>query len=442
MKNLVKLVFGFIAISLIVISCDKVDNSSSPDENINTELSPFDGTIRNGDNDISTTGVVEVKDNEFIFITEYGSLNGSVNLVDDDVTYYEVSITEGSGDGIFENTGDLQGEMYSDYLSINGTSTSEQTINISGALTVDEANAQWEAERTKAQIIFTNLESCYATITLNGETLGPLQTHWREGGYCNTPYQQVLEFPQDADNKTSTLFCNEITLKMLDNSYKTFNICDIACFVVDKENSYNYTVSWDNGETTSGIVEPLAGGHKKYICLSNDGSECEYNDEDTHLIEIDSINIDYSNSVLPSGDENLLPYIDIDVFKITPSIVSGNEFSKITIGDNYTPNTPDGHSDTKIVLYIRNCIANGTYKIDYWNESTSDVAIYFYFGSNGIPFSSMNLPASGTAIVSDYDSFSKTCKITFIDVNISINQTMANYNIIFSGVIDGTFTTE
>lgn len=52
--------------------------------------------------------------------------------------------------------------------------------------------------------------------------------HWREGGYCNTPYQDVIEAPKDVDDRSSSLPCRDLTLGMLDGSYEAFTICDIA----------------------------------------------------------------------------------------------------------------------------------------------------------------------------------------------------------------------
>lgn len=442
--------FAFIILlPFLFTSCDKDSSSSSSSQNKSVELSAFDGFIKNGNNDIPSTGVVEISNSKFTFMNEYGSLNGTVNLIqDDDATYYEATVEEGNGDGIFENTGGLQGEIYNNYISITGTSTSGQTINIDGSLmTVEESNAQWEADRTKASIVFTNLESCHATITLNNETIGPLQTHWREGGYCNTPYDAVLQFPRDVDNQSSYLSCHDLTLDMLDGSTKTFNICDIAYFIVDKENSYNYTVSWDNGETTSGSISPLTGGQKKFVCLTNSGEECEYEEEEeeeeTLLISSVSINIDYANSFLPTGDENRPPYIDQKVYKIVPTTLNnGDAASIVVIGDRYSPTTPDGQSDTKIKMYIRHGIANGTYTIENWDGTSSPIAVEVDFGSNGIPYSSTHYTTSGEVSVSNYDPVSKTCTFTFTAVNVVMSGGQVTYNMKFSGEVIGTFVTE
>ncbi len=345
MKNLSKLLFGLIAIMFIATSCSKDENDENPEpdpiiENSATELSSFDGITRIGNNEIPSDGIIEVEDDNFTFINELGALTGSVSLITDEIdgiSYYEVSIIQATG--FFDGAVDFSGEMYSNYVNIIGTSNAGENISIQGELmTVEEANAAWESERTKSQIIFTNLESCDAYITINDETLGPLHTHWREGGYCNTPYQDALEFPKNADNKSSSLDCRNLTLKMLDGSYETFNICDIAYFVVDKEKSYTYTVSWENGETTSGSVGPLSGGHKKYICLTNDGPECEdevepeigisdYNftvtvNTTNHSLtfNLDKSNLEYSQYY--NGLNSYNPY-DIDAGTYTGIIIEG-----------------------------------------------------------------------------------------------------------------------
>lgn len=425
----------------IITGCRKDDSDtvqpSSQPSSQQSDLSSFDGTIRIGNNVVSTLGVVEVDGNNFSFVNEYGSMTGTANQITDasiDFTYNEITIT--GGDGIFEDAAGVQGEMYSDYLEIQGTSTSGQTVSITGALTIEEANAQWQADRSKASIMFTNLESCGATITINGETLGPLTQHWKEGGYCNTSYDDALTRPRNVDDKSSKLLCKDVTLEMLDGSTQTFNICDVVVFVIDKETTYNYTVSWDNGETTSGSINALEGGARKVVCLSNDGAECDPVNSD--LITFENIVIDFENSNL--GPDNYLPYIDKRVFSIYNTTVGGDPFQAIKLGDRSLSDLsiPSGYTNFEIKVLIRGVVANGTYPVETLTDN-SPIALDVYY--DGIPYSSAEFSASGVITISGFDNINKTCNVNFNKVNLrfSFGGGNGSMKLIFSGSIEGNF---
>jgi hypothetical protein len=103
----------------IITGCSKEDSDTVQPSSQQSNLSSFDGTIRIGNNEVSTTGVVEVDANNFSFVNEYGSMTGTTNQITDasiNITYYEITIT--GGDGIFEDAAGIQGEMYNDYLEI------------------------------------------------------------------------------------------------------------------------------------------------------------------------------------------------------------------------------------------------------------------------------------------------------------------------------------
>lgn len=435
--NNVLFVLGILGLPLVLSSCDK--SSDTSDNQSNAVLSSFDGTFRYGSNNDSSEGYVSVDDDEFSFVNEYGSLTGSVELVEDlDATYYQIDISD--GEGIFEDQDALQGEMYSDYLGLSGVNSNGETVSIEGTVTtVEELNAEWEQERTKALVTFTNTHSCDAYITINYETLGPLEKHWKEGGYTDETYGGVLLIPKNVDNGTSYLSCKDITLKTFDGSYKTYTKCQHAYFVVDKETSYTYTVEWDNGEVTTGTIAPLAGGHKKYIVLSNNGAECNYDEDGESTTEREvEFNIDYNSSNLPSADEDLLSYFDTNYFTISTTTVSGVEYPAFYIGSRYSSVAPDGYSDMQIDLYFRSDVENGSYEVKKWSwsDTSAPICVGVWFGSRGASYSNQQQQdASGTITVSDYDSETKSCTITFTDVNLLVD----GYNLNFSAKVSGSF---
>jgi hypothetical protein len=282
--------------------------------------------------------------------------------------------------------------------------------------------------------MFTNLESCGATITINGETLGPLTQHWKKGGYCNTSYDDALTRPRNVDDKSSKLFCKDVTLEMLDGSTQTFNICDVVVFVVDKKTSYDYTVSWDNGETTSGSINALEGGARKVVCLSNDGAECDPVNSD--LITFENIVIDFENSSVWA--DNYLPYIDKKLFSISNATVRGASFQRIRIGDRTNSFRPSGYATCEIVVLIRGEVANGTYPVETLTDNSS-IAVDMYY--NGTPFSSAEFSASGVVTISGFDNINKTCNVNFNNVNLRFvfGGATPSMNVIFSGSIEGNF---
>ena len=360
-----------------VVSCKKDSNGSDLNSS-QPQLSSFDGTIRFGDNIMDSEGVIEVQDGNFIFLNELGSMIGTVALVNDpvdDISYYEIAISQ--GEGLYENGENVQGELYNDYLSISGSSEAGEFFDVSGeVLTVEESNAQLEAARTKASFAFTNLENCDATITINGETLGPLHPHWREGGYCNTPYQDVLELPKNFDDRSSSLPCRDLTLRMLDGSYETFSICDVAFFIVDKGQSYSYTVSWENGESTSGTLSALTGGKRKYVCISNNGPDCEDNNQPSNygISEYNftvtsnttpytiEFNLNESNFEYSQGGNGLNSYdpYEIDELGYTGLIIEGLE--------DEVPGTYAASLDISMQFPFGTCRS-------YWPGETSDYTV-------------------------------------------------------------------
>lgn len=345
-----KKIFYFLPVLFFLLSSCSPDSESNDGKENDGMLSSFDGTFRNGENTFSGAGVVEVDDSEFAFTNQYGTLTGEAVLqADDEVNYYEIEVTEGTG--IFDNLNQMSGEMYNDYVHLSGSDDSGGTLEVSGELmTIEELNQQWSNERNKSSVVFTNLEMCRATIAINGETLGPLGIHYAVNGLCNPMYEIWREISVDVDNATSNLFCHEFTLEMQDGSMQTFEVCDVATFVLDKNTSFEYTVEWENGEITSGSFTSPDGGKQKFICLENGGIECEVTEEEeeeeeeygTYIISqsltLNGNSIEYEQSSLGHyyssmwvGDST-----DDNVPQIEVSPIIGDSFSEGLVIDRFS----------------------------------------------------------------------------------------------------------
>jgi len=285
-----------------------------------------------------------------------------------------VAITEANG--IFEGSTNISGSLTlsSDTfsLSLNGSYVDGSPLIISGqGLTVTLGfDQEWRDNRSKSTVYFTHNETCKATIAINGIVLSNLNGHYAQRGLCAPEYAAFLTIPVDVDNKQSEVFCHTIRLLGLDGNYFTFEDCNTASFVLDKNTTYTYTVAWENGETASGEFTSPDGGGRLPICIQNSGVECDggglngadgsprFNlvwsgstDLDLYVTDPSGYTISYTSISSPSGG-----ILDVDCTGNCP----GGNSENITWEQGgplgvyqFHVNYYSGSSDTPFVLTVR-----------------------------------------------------------------------------------------
>ncbi len=448
MKSTKLIVLLFLA-SITLFSCKKDEgNGDSPSSEIENYEGDFNGGMDADGIYNPLEGVLKTStDGTFSLELLSGSLEGAIESIDN-----RLSLTVDYSDGLFNEASDLIGTITKTQggydFSVSGSYIDGNPITISGtSMTLPESNQAYHDSKSKSSVYFTHNESCNATITINTTVLSGLNAHYEQnGGLCAPVYSGFLSTPRDVENEESHISCHTVRLLGQDGNYITFEDCNTAVFILNKNTQYSYFVEWENGETETGEFTSPDGGSRMAICIENSGPECNGNgggNPDPILITTDTVEIDFGNSQLPSGDNGILPFIDNTVFKIYPTTIQGNSFSGVVIGDRYSPNTPpSGYSDTRIRLYIRYGIENGSYNVESWSTS-APIGIEVDYGVNGVPYSNTNYPTSGTITVSNYDAANKTCSINFQNVIVAINGNAGvNYKLKFSGIIAGTFTTD
>ncbi|UXX77902.1 hypothetical protein N7E81_11035 [Reichenbachiella carrageenanivorans] len=145
-------------------------------------------------------------------------------------------------------------------------------FSVSGSvLAVEESDEKFSERLDKVTVYFPHEESCSANIYLdNNEEIEGLINHYADGALCSSVYDYMDDIKTDVDHKSSKLLCHDVVLKQENGSYKTYTLCETAVFVLNKNERYNYTVEWSNGEHTSGDFKTGDGGSYTRICITNE----------------------------------------------------------------------------------------------------------------------------------------------------------------------------
>lgn len=194
-------------------------------------------------------------------------------------TNYNITITEVSG--IFQNVTNITGtiEIATRTLYLSGTNADGSQVTVGGTTPEVLSTGGWE-NLSKSAVYFTHNESCKASITINGVTFSGLNNHYEPGGYCSPTYALFNTIRSNHDNKQSKIFCHDGTLLGLNGQPITFTDCNTVAYYLNKNTAYNYTVNWENGQTSSGSFTSPSGGGQLPICISNNGPECNYSLDD------------------------------------------------------------------------------------------------------------------------------------------------------------------
>ncbi|WP_034261465.1 hypothetical protein [Altibacter lentus] len=256
---------------LLIVACSKDGGNDDPSETLQYV---FSGTMSTPDISNPIEGIITVEaSGTFKLESVSGNITGNTQK---EGTEYTISVT--SSNGLFEGTTNFSGSLSSssENFSLSGTYKDGKPLTAGGSIipVVETTPDGGFSALDKSTVLFSHNESCIASITINATTLSPLNGHYYEGALCAPFYSQYLSIPANVENETSTLFCNTIRILDLNGEYITIEDCSTAKFILNKNTSYTYTVTWQNGEVTNGEFTSLDGGQNLAICLETNGPDC------------------------------------------------------------------------------------------------------------------------------------------------------------------------
>lgn len=265
---------------LITIGCSKDDSAPDPVTPLPTladfEFSGiFTGSIFSSGQTTELEGYVTVHENgttTMDFLT--GRMTGTSQKVGNN---YNVTVTSvmGSFADVDNITGTINITERTIYLT--GTNPDGSPLTIGGDVPPVPvmSDGGWD-NLQKTAVFFTHNETCKATITIDGVTLSGLNGFYHEGGLCDDYYTMwnIMYSNYDDGNETN-LFCYSGVLQGLDGQPLPFTDCHTATFILNKNTQYSYTITWENGTTTTGQFTTGGGGTHLDICPTTDGPECD-----------------------------------------------------------------------------------------------------------------------------------------------------------------------
>lgn len=422
---------------LVLIGCSKdsetVENNETLNDNNNNNTEDVfiqksvDGQLTYGSIDEHYSGIMTIDKKSFSVDGMKGSLYGNMDSV---AFGYEIAII--SGTGIFNVFTDLSGTYDSTSFSLNlaGTSVNNQSLTFTSTTqTLEEANQEWRDNHYYTGIYFSHSESCNASIYINGEVLGPVETYWNEGGMCSY-YHNDDYIGLGYDNTSSSLLTASGLLLGQDGNYVSYENNWAALFILPKNQEFTYYVDWDNGESTEGTFTTPDGGLSRAICISNNGEECNYDDPPnptgitTNTLEID-VEINYSPYTVFNFDET--------IFKIR------DNRSRMEIGNTNS----NGQS---IILNM----TNGQLSTNTINFDTEENTILYALMGGSAVFNTdftvwdfiYGTDTKGNVQITNLDYESGTATLQFNDVLVNFDTNFGNQYFRFSGSIAGSFVEE
>ncbi|MDQ7916680.1 hypothetical protein RBU60_03760 [Mesonia sp. MT50] len=344
------------SVLIIFFSACSEDDTAPNNEPIQS-LEDFDlvgnfiGNMSAGNLNNSLEGSIIVDNNSFKIITFGGEISGTAELNGGNYILNNLTST-----GVFEGSTNVSGLINTDNqdLSIDGVFIDDSDLIVEGTYTQEESSQAFSDARSKSMVIFQSEfeESCDATITIDGETIGPLGGFYQPVGYCaSNSLPNIAPYP-NVDSQDSYLDCREFVLRNPDTGeYNTYEFCPFANFILDKNTAYNYSVAWENGEFSKGSFTTKDGGLGLVVCLDNPGEACDGDgggEDGEPAILVNTITIDPNRS--NTSDNLTLSFVNTVYYSDNspPSIGFGdtNEgtrlfFSPLTEFSEQIYNLPD-----------------------------------------------------------------------------------------------------
>jgi hypothetical protein len=303
----------FLLTAATFVSCSKDDSSGESHPPLTEfEFSGiFTGTLNNNGAISQLEGYVTIDDNgdtNLNLLT--GSMQGTSVKAGEN---YNITVSQ--ADGVFSSveniTGTIDVATRTLYLSGTNPNGSQMTVGGNAANPNLVTDGGWGA-LTKSGVTFSHhLLYCLASVTVNGVTFSGLNQFYQPepDGLCSNYYFLHNQLRFNMEDKVSQIYCNDITLLMLNGQYETTTSCPVIQFVLDENTKYDYTVVWSDGTTGSGSFTTPDGGYTIPICLEKDGPACS---EDGGLDGEDGnprFNLQFTNS----GN------VDLDLYVQTPN---------------------------------------------------------------------------------------------------------------------------
>ncbi|MFZ4796761.1 MAG: hypothetical protein ACOYMA_04660 [Bacteroidia bacterium] len=337
MKNKLQKTIAIAFTSLLfVVACNKKDSTpnvtpTSKDFSSFEYSGSFSGSISSNSSSSPTLGNVTI-DSEGAFILDLmaGRMKGSALKTG---TTYNITISESTG--IFKDVANSSGtiDVSNRILMLSGKDPDGSPITISGTTPEVLNTGGWEKLK-KSAVLFTHNESCKASITIDGVTLSGLNNHYETGGLCSPTYALSNTLLSNHDSLQSMVYCHSGKIKGLNGQTVSFTDCNTAAFYLNKNTLYDYTVNWENGQTSTGSFTSPDGGGQKPICISNEGPECK------------------SNSSLGTFSIGVNNYIAAKTLKRIGN-VSSTAWSVLSVADN-------SGNNQRIDVYLRDTLFTST----------------------------------------------------------------------------------
>jgi hypothetical protein len=414
--------------SFIFIGCK--EDTADDNENIGdtNEIEKYmEGNLIYGDINQEINGILTISDELLEIETIIGNLLGVVTVTE---IGYDITISSANGSlNVFSNSLNGTYNTSNNSLSLTGTSLNGQSLFISGNVqTIEEANQAFYDSHAYTGIYFTHDESCNVTISVAGESLGPVQRYYHEGGMCATDWYRESGFVHlDYEGANSELITASGVVEGLNGGYVPYEHNYAALFVLPKNQEYTYYAEWDNGEMTSGTFTTPNGGLSKAVCISNNGVECDYSDPEETGITINTLEID--------SQINYSPY---DAFYFDESIfLIKYDRTRLQIGNSSSPyliiNVEFGEIQNTTIYFDTEENYSLTINMGGSAFFNHDFTVYDFIHDTD---------TKGSMQISNLDYDSGTATLNFNNVLVNMSTNYGSQYFRFSGTLSGIFLEE
>lgn len=262
-----KTLFIALILSMVIFNaCKNDDNDDSNSDDNGPVVYALSGNAQQGSYENNLQGSFTINpDNSFTMATTMGSLEG---VISENKSSSNLAIE--SGTGYFEGATNLSGEidLENNSLNVDGESETGDPIVLTSDLIEGDYSDSWTDDVSKSTLWITHYEDETVNITIENQTLGPIEKHYSENGYCDlTDENGILFWDREMDTWSSGLTTVEGTIEGQDGNPVQFSHNVHAQFVLDKEQDYTYIAEWSDGTYHEGTISTTVGGMVKPVCI-------------------------------------------------------------------------------------------------------------------------------------------------------------------------------